>query len=191
MDMGLDQAMGKPADGGDVTDVMSPEQKQQYKKVFNMGRMLLTDEKFMATAQRMLETFPSPVEAMGQMLSAVVARIALQAQEEGEPVDALVLLISGSQLMDKVYEFTERAGVEVTEDMKEDAFYRAADLFGDIAVKKGLVSEEELAEAEQMARAEIGDEEFDKYTSRAKGVMQANMPGGGQPQQPAPEQEMM
>lgn len=173
--MGMEPAPEQSPDGFNLT----PEQRSQLSKFVTMGKELLVNESFMQKAVAMLEKFPAPEEAMAQIGNAIASRIYLQSEEEGNPVDMGVVIIGGSQLMQKIGEFAEAAGAEIGPESVEDAFYRAADLFRETLDARGLIDQDDLAQAYGQLREQYGDDTFEQVNQKVSNVRNAALPQRG------------
>lgn len=180
MEAGIDQALKQePSQAGSGLPNPTPEQAEQYNLFVNLARKTLFSEQFMEKGKALLQKFPSPVEAMAQIASALAGRIYMEAKKKGDEMDMLVLLYGGVEIVQDVYEFAEAAGADVNVEMVEDTFYRTADLFREMLDKAGMLDRDALAQELEVARQEYGDDFFEEVGGRVNGVMQSNLPQGG------------
>lgn len=111
-----------------VAEALPPEQMEQYRKAFGMGMVMLYDDKFMANAEKMLQSAPSPAAGVGNIVATIGSQIYMRAMQAGDQIGANVLPLAGMDLVREVSEFAGKFGeAELTEEEMEDAFLIASD----------------------------------------------------------------
>lgn len=127
---------------GDTPDVQeaTPEQRAQFDQFVATGMAILFDPQFVNTARQRIEGDDNPIDAVAEVATNIVNRIFTEAMKQGEDIDQLVVLHGGWQILNYVAEVAQvGAGVEMTPDDIETAFYLAADKFRKMLEAAGLM----------------------------------------------------
>ena len=167
---GMGQAAAPQAPGMERTPA-TPEQQAVYNRFVGMCLMMLWNEQFMAKATKMIKQHPDETDAMASIGAAVVQRVYMAADEQGQPVPLEVLLHGGLEVMQEVARFAEASGVQgIDENEIETAFYMAADKVREALVQAGMVNQDEMAAEFEQVREAVGDEQVASVQTKMTGA---------------------
>ncbi|MCB1341368.1 MAG: hypothetical protein KDK24_09955 [Pseudooceanicola sp.] len=111
-----------PAGAGEVD-------QSELNKFIGMATMAIFDEKFLPKAVEALKKGGPLPQAIARLGVTVVGRIYEAAKSQGQPVSPQVLLLGGAEVIKKIAELAEKAGLPADQEAVEMAFFIAADMF--------------------------------------------------------------
>lgn len=160
------------------------KQQEQYNKMYAGSVIMLYDKGFMGHAEEMLNEAPNVVEGMAQIGAALAARITSLAKQSGDPIEPIVLVEGGREVMAEVAEFADLVGHTVSPEDMENAYLRASDIVRQAMIDGGEIDMDAFeAEAEQV-RGIVDQGELSAMNERMamhKGAtMEAMRKGAGQ-----------
>jgi hypothetical protein len=159
----------------------TPEQQAQFDKFVQMSMVILYDPQFVQKAREMIRGPQGPVEGVADVGIAIVSRIIMQAQKERQQIDPAVILHGGWQVINYIAEVARlSAGVDLSDEDVETAYYLAADKLRAVLDKAGLTtggpSPEQMIE---QARTDVGDDQLRSALERTQKARR-NPIGGAQ-----------
>lgn len=184
---GMGQGMGQPPKAPGVEQKpASPEQQQIYNRFVGMCMMMLWSENFMAKAAKMIKDHPDETDAMASIGAAIVQRVYMAADQQGQPIPLEVLVHGGLEVMQEVAKFAEAAGVQGIDDNEiETAFYIAADKVREALVQAGKADPNEMAAEFEQVRQAVGDDQVSAVQTKVSGAREKtkqSLLNRGQPQ---------
>lgn len=148
---------------------VTPEQQQEYNKFVGFSLMTMAQDGFLEKAKKAMEANPSIEDGMAQIGANVAYRVFTKARQEGQTISPAVLVHGGAEIMEKVGEMAGAAGIEVTPEQIEDAYYMAADIMNEKLTEMGIMDEEFAAEDAEDFMAQ-NSEEVERVRGRVQGV---------------------
>jgi hypothetical protein len=182
------QPKGQPQAGGafDQTREATPEEQETYNRFVSMTMNMLYDEKAFPQMVKMLEGGGDPVEGLSTTAVLVIARVALSAEQAGEPINGDILFNAGTEIINQLADVSDEAGLSDyanDSDMLEAAYYKALDKFRMLMESNGRIDQQAMGQDLQRLQgmSDSGDME------RSLKSLAANDP---RKRKRAPEQEM-
>lgn len=168
---GLGQA--EPKAPGIERQQASPELQAVYNRFVGLCMAMLWSDRFMSQASKIIQEHPDETDAMAMIGAAVVQRVYMAADQQGEPVPPEVLLHGGLEVMNEVATFAQAAGVQGIEpDEIETAFFLAADKVRAALEQAGKINPDEMAEQFEELRAMVGDDVVSATEQKLSGARQ-------------------
>lgn len=164
---GIGQAMQAPEQPGD---------QEKYNRLFAMAMMAIYRPEFIPKEIQTIQKM-GPEAGIAQIASTIGAKIITQAAKEGDEIPPGVVLHAGAEIVKELVMFAEKfAGVEVSEQVLEDAFLAASENLKELLDREGFQFSGEQEPDAEMAVTEMagGPENLAALRQRAA---QARMPG--------------
>lgn len=175
----------------------SPEMQRQYNQFVAMGMLMLYDEKFMKTAEKIFQKGVNITESMARIASGIAMQIVSAAKNKGQEIPPEILLNGGWELMNEVRSFANMVTEqEVSDDDMETAFYLAADMLRAAMQGAGMVDQEVMKGEFERISQQVGPDAYDSLVQRLRGVHEQTAsalvpkPKGEQQGDPMQQREM-
>jgi hypothetical protein len=128
-------------EAGDTLEGVSPEEQKLYERVVANAYNLIYDKKSMPEILKSLNG-DIPGEALAMTAATVVKRVADSARENGNPIPGDVLLHAGQEILEELADLQTEAGIaDLPPQEVEAAFYKALDLYREMAQADGTLDE--------------------------------------------------
>lgn len=129
---------------GDELEGVSPEEQKLYERVVANAYNVIYDKKSMPEILKSLNG-DIPGEALAMTAATVVKRVADSARENGQPIPGDVLLHAGQEILEELADLQNEAGIaDLPPQEVEAAFYKALDLYREMAQADGTLDEDAL-----------------------------------------------
>lgn len=140
--MPSDPVQGTPGQADPAPNV-TPEEQAMYETFVDNARQLIFGKETMPAILDGMKADPEPVRALAEPVVHITMRLQKSAMQAGQPLDDAILLNGGEAIMADLAEMSAAAGIhEYTPDELEQAAYLSMDMYGDLALKEGLIDQE-------------------------------------------------
>jgi hypothetical protein len=128
-----------PQTGG--TNV-TPNEQEAYELFMAQVGNVMYDKKTLPKLIERLHAGAKAAESIGQTAAAIVMRVQDSAEESGRRVDPDILLAAGKEAVEMLGELAERSGIDVTDEVLEQAYLLGVDQFRAIRQQQGKLAPE-------------------------------------------------
>ena len=153
----------------------APENEQKiYDYVVNAGMAMMYNKKMTDKIIGMLQSAQDLPTTIGRIVNMIGD--AIQQKAKGQQIPEDVLYHAAGELIDLIVELAEKAGIQVSEDTAEMAFYKTMEIWADANPDKAMADVDGLKrDFEELPPEAIKDVEarFMRKTPVAEGVSQA------------------
>lgn len=152
-DQGQQPRQQAPGGGGIGSSMIeaSPEEQDLYDRFVSMATMVIWNEQMIGPNIERLKSSPDPAAVAGEIASQAAQRVVARAAEDGIQIPPDVILHGGEEIVGQVVDLAEKAGIELSDDDVERAWYAAADDFGQSMTAQGVYTDElHRADAEDL-----------------------------------------
>lgn len=158
---GFEGAMGGKVSEQAAAIEATPEQQAQYNKFVGMALSMLFKEDFLPKAVEAIKGSSTPVDGMARLGAGIASRLYDKAKQAGEEIEIIVMMHGGLEVMGEIAELANKAGIEVSMEMAEAAYYQAADMVKSHLENQGDLDGDDIEDFEDFT-AEFGEENIQR-----------------------------